>query len=373
MKQAVIEYLRAPAKRPPTLPDRLLLESYTVSDIGLRVMRVAVALYILTGFLPLGLWLPDLPQNFHVPPPGLPRRFDTFPGAATVIALNATAVVCCVLLLLNRLVAVAGFALTGALMLLNAFAFSTGKIDHNILLVLMPSFLSLSAINQWGRGESFDAGERRGSWAMTWLAMVIAMAMFIAAWEKHRSGWLDFDTPASLGHLSTNFYALGRYTFFGELVVSIHSWAFWEFSDWVTVLFEYLVFAAFFWPKGFRWMLFVACCFHFAVLLIYDIPFSINVMAYAAFLPWERLVRRIPDKFSVSRGKLGWVVTGVGVLIFAGAYASGGSLVQPWLSTVIVTLGVVMPIVVVIKDRWPKRKTPPPAIDVAAPPMQLTP
>jgi hypothetical protein len=96
-----------------------------------------------------------------------------------------------VFLIAGRHVTVASIAITGALLTGNTWAYSFGKIDHDILLVLLPAFMAAAGWQGTGPTRARP---------MASYALVVALAMATGAWQKLASGWLDPSASAVLGH-----------------------------------------------------------------------------------------------------------------------------------------------------------------------------
>jgi Vitamin K-dependent gamma-carboxylase len=271
--------------------DFWIFESYDIRLINLAVYRVLYASYVLLTYVPLATWLPDAPRAFFSPPLSLAALFPTFPPTSLLIALNVLLAFFLSLLLIGWYTRVASVGTSLALLVLRSWAYSLGKIDHDILLVITPLVLAFSG---WGNAVSLDAirqpGHRpdtpRGSWNLALLAFVIGSAMFTAGWIKVSSGWLNPSIRATYGHLLTNYFVTGRYTWLAEQSLGIDSFWLWKSADWFTVALELGFVCAMFRRQTLRIFIALACLFHCGVWLLFDIVFVCNVIAYGAFVSY---------------------------------------------------------------------------------------
>src|SRR5947199_222701 len=83
--------------------------------------------------------------------------------------------------------------------------YATGKIDHDIFLVLAPAILAFSA---WGAHYSVDARTLAKSkshrvaldaWPVSLFVLIIGLGMFTSGWAKLTTRWLDPTTSSTLG------------------------------------------------------------------------------------------------------------------------------------------------------------------------------
>lgn len=272
--------------------DRFLFSEYQADASSLGIYRVLYATCMLVVYLPQHLWIPDFPGSFFNPPFGLTMFFAGFPPAAFFVALNAAAILAAACLLIGYRTRLASCAFALLLIVGNAWAYSFGKINNDILVVALPLVLQFAG---WGDAYSFDA--RRGSpvhpayraWPLALLALLIGFGMMTAAYGKAVSGWLDPKTHAVLGHFVNNALNAKRDTWFSGAFLQIRSDTFWELNDWGTVALEGSFLIAALNRRAFRVVCAVACFFHLGIALTMRIPFWPNVLAYGAFCEWSAL------------------------------------------------------------------------------------
>lgn len=287
--------------------ERAWFTSYQPRLGDLAFYRVLFACYVLVGIAPVGTWVAELPQTFFRPPIGHAGFFASFPSPPLLLGLNLLLVIAAALLLVGWRTGLMSALVGLALILINGFVYATGKINHDILIVLVPLVMSVSG---WGGAWSLDARRiaRRGlaprsppGWPMALLALFIGYAMFTAGLAKLQTGWLDPEQLCTYGHLASNYLTADRYTRAAEFALKINSVLFWKAADYSAVLLELAFLPAVLHPRLFRPMLAVACLFHVGVLVLFKISFPWNVVAYAAFLVWPRLTRTATNALALPR------------------------------------------------------------------------
>jgi hypothetical protein len=203
-----------------------------------------------------------------------------------------------VYLVAGRRVFAATLLFTGALFLSKAWEYSFGKIDHDILIVMVPVFLLLAG---WGGKGAVRA------WPLALFAVVISLAMFTAAWQKATSGWFDPTASAVFGHSLSNALSLqGRNSPAWRLAVRIVPGAGWKMLDYATVMLEASFILAVWRRWTFQIVCAVACLFHLGVFMLMQIVFLSNIVAYAAFVHWDAVAGRLGVRNHLARIQ-GWL------------------------------------------------------------------
>jgi hypothetical protein len=265
--------------------------SYAARPVDLVVYRMLYAACVLVTVVPTASFLRHAPRAFFSPPFGLAALFTTFPAPPVITGLNVLLALFASLLLVGWWTPVASACTGLTLLVLNSWAYSLGKINHDILLVVTPLVLAFSA---WGHALSLDAAgpprdEPPRSWPLALLALLIGYGMFTAGWAKLSSGWLDPQTRATYGHLLNNYYATGRETRAAALALRVDSFALWKGGDWAATLLELAFLPAAVNRRALCVVMALACIFHFGVWLLFGIPFWWNVLAYGAFVRYAEL------------------------------------------------------------------------------------
>jgi len=132
------------------------------------------------------------------------------------------------------------------------------------------------------------------------LAFLLSMAMFMSVLAKMIGGWLILDNHAVEAHFAYNYYVVGRHELLATPFLGIKSGFFWEFMDWTAVLFAFSFILLMWRRRLFQALIGVACIFHFLNMVMLNIPFTENIGAFLAFVPWDRVkdkIRNIPRQF----------------------------------------------------------------------------
>ncbi len=274
--------------------DHWIFKEYRISTAGLGLFRIAYVLFILLFFgLPDFSWIAGQPDYYFDP-----RLFSVtalmsgFPSAGFFWVLQILIAVGYAFLLIGYKTRAVSVLLPLLVMLGNSFSYSFGKIDHDLFAWLIPLLMAGSS---WGLAYSVDARRFRGTpepahggWPLNLLALLIAFGMFTAALPKMMGGWLSPDTQAVQAHFHHNYYVVGRQILLAGNFADIPSVLFWELMDWTAILFEFSFVLAVLRKRWFGLALFVATVFHLLNMLMLNIPFTANLAAYMAFLPWDR-------------------------------------------------------------------------------------
>lgn len=274
--------------------DRWVQEGpFTPVDLGLYRIIYAVATMLTVPDIE---WLSAYPDSIIDAPPGPFQLVSGFPSPAVLVVLEVLRTLALVLLAFGIWTRWVSVAVAALLLVTYGLAYSAGKIDHTILVVLTPLILSFA---HWGRRVSVDALLRRRApehqhqWPLRFLALVVGLSFFAAAWVKLTTGWLSTSTQAALGHSLVRFYSYDTASWSVQWVAGISHLRFaWELVDWLTVAMEFAIIVALPWWRAFRIALAAAVLFHLGVYLAMDIDFSFNVVVYGAFVSWAALLHR---------------------------------------------------------------------------------
>ena len=276
-------------------------------------MRIFSALFILFFLIPgQGTshfsWLSSMPPDFYAPPPGPMMLFDQFPPLLVFQIIHTVIVISLIAMLAGYRTRWSSVIAGVSILLLQGFIFSVGKINHEILVAVVPI---LMAFSNWGERFSIDSFRKKNrdiiteSWPLPLLAVIIGFMMFTAGFPKILGGWLDPSTQATYGHLLNQFFVKERQDLLSGFFVHLDSPIFWEFLDWATILFEVGFLISVYKIRWFRFFLGGAVLFHFSTMLTLNIAFLPNFLAYALFLNWDSLYQSIHQKYKRVAGKLG--------------------------------------------------------------------
>jgi uncharacterized membrane protein YphA (DoxX/SURF4 family) len=250
------------------------------------------------GFLGLGLprylWIAQYPDSFFDPPPGPMQLFHGFPPGAFFAALNfllTSAVLC---LLTGYRVKAASVALAGLLLVGNGWEYSFGKINHDILLVVVPLLLAAAGWERPLVPDDKAPRPRSRSWPVALLALVIGLVFFSAALPKLFSGWLNPGRQGVRVHLVLNRLQAHDDNLLADLALAWLGPIAWKTLDVFTVVLEAGFLPASLSRRMMRVFCALACVFHTGVYFLMHIFFWPNLLAYAAFVNWSNLVGHRP-------------------------------------------------------------------------------
>lgn len=263
---------------------------FTVEDLArYRIIYGLIALVALPAY---GVVATRPPTQFD-PPPGPIMLFHSIPPRAALEALELVIAVLVVFLIMGFATKVTSVALALAMMTGTGLSFSFGMIDHDIFFILVPAVMAFSG---WGGARSVDASVAARSgrplaevshWAMRLLAFMMGLAFLTAGLAKLQSGWLDLHTHASRGHFLQGYVVHDRDQLLADQFLRIHDIGIlWEALDWFTVALECGLLVTVLWWRTFRIGIAFASLFHLGILLVMNIQFSANIIAYGGFVRW---------------------------------------------------------------------------------------
>lgn len=329
---------------------------FTVEDLArYRIIYGLLALLSLRGYGNIA----SQPSAQFDPPPGPIMLFPSIPPRFALEALEVVAAVLVVFLIMGFRTRTTSVLLALALMTGAGLSFSFGKIDHGIFVLLLPAVMAFSG---WGGAMSVDAHlkARAGrppieasQWAVRLFAFMIGLAFFTAGSAKVRAGWLDLHTHAARGHFLQGYVTYDRTDYLAPFVLRVHDIGIlWEALDWFTVALECGLIVTVLWWRTFRIGIAFATLFHLGVLLMMNIQFSVNAIAYGAFVRWN-LIRPTRPGTSIPLGP--WAATVIGVGLGVGIYVLYGSDLdrfRPGLSLEMLFLGAFFAVIYLARQAW---------------------
>ncbi|MGZ5372144.1 HTTM domain-containing protein [Aeromicrobium sp.] len=303
----------------------------------LAIYRIIYSFLVLIS-LPKTGFVSDFPDSLYAPPPGPFRLLDGVPPHEALFAVDVLVALSLACLAVGFRTCISSLA-TGTLLMVNyGFTYSFGKIDHTILVAVVPLVLCWA---DWGRVLSVDGSANPGrgedadpppQWPLRLLSVLVGLAFLTAALAKVCSGWLDPSTQAARGHFLRKYVVEGNTGGVGDVLFSIQSSTAWEVADWLTIALEAgMILAVITWPS-FRFMIALACLFHLSIMLSMGIAFSVNVIVYGSFVGWAALVGRPRIERRMRIGPVG-VTALIGVLSALGLYME--TLASPQLRSMI--------------------------------------
>ena len=156
--------------------------------------------------------------------------------------------------------------------------FSTGKIDHDILILLVPFFFR----NSWGNCLALKQSKYRKEKLFPYL---VSFYFLSSAFIKIQSGYLEGETQSVYQWLKFYEYNYGFSGIWGQSIVQLNHF-YLEVLDLLAVLTEMLLAIMFFLRQTRILGIILAVCFHLLVFLIFGIDFSKLFFVYLLTLKY---------------------------------------------------------------------------------------
>lgn len=266
---------------------RSFFDDFKQVNKGLPIYRIVFVLYIIITVLPRYLWIDNYPDTFFLPRVGVTLFFTEFPDQVFFYLLNFGLITSLISLFVGYKTIYASLGVAFLLFTGNAWEYSFGKVNHDILILLIPLLLASS---NWGSTLSTKTNlSKTRVWPIATFALLTALAMLSAAIPKILSGWLDPSSSPLTGHLVRNYFVVGRETMLGTYLLNDHNFFVLKFLEYSTVFIESAFILTLFSLRYFRLTCALACLFHFGVQLTMGIAFTTNIIAYAMFVNWHYL------------------------------------------------------------------------------------
>lgn len=269
--------------------DYFIFDSYKLKTEYLGAYRILYCVLTFTFFgIPSFGWIGNSPNLLFSPQDvSLANLFDSFPDAVFFTVADLFIVVLYLMLLFGWRTKYTSLALFFVLLICQSFSFSFGKVDHNIIWLIIPLVMAFSG---WGNIYSIDnllrKKEKENSWAISLMALLLGFAMFTAGFPKLYSGWLSWQSHATFSHMIYNALYWERSPLLLQEALQIKSFIFWEALDYLAVMFEFGFLIAILWPQVFRFFVLAAVFFHISVFLTFGIIFTNNLLTYLLFINW---------------------------------------------------------------------------------------
>lgn len=282
--------------------DRLVFEEYKMTEEALAVFRMLFALF---GLLIVGygnvLWLSEVPAYFYQPQllNIAPLLSDEIPSRWVLFLLSWLPALLLTAIFFGFYTRISSILFAVIIIVSTAFTASMGKIDHGIMYPLTALIMAFSG---WERALSLDAqrgNTKSGSphgMAPFLVALAIGFGMFTAGFAKWHSGWLDAERVGVLHHFFGSYVTWERRELLAPVFYGIRDLWFWKALDLATVIFEVGFLAAVIHKKAFQAFILLALVFHTLVLLMLNITIVSIFLAYALFLPWEKVLHYLRKK-----------------------------------------------------------------------------
>lgn len=282
-------------------PEKNIFRSFRTDAKDLSVFRIIFCLYILCfKGLPSFAWLgSELDYYFNPPPLSIANLFSGFLPRWFFFVLTAVNVSSFFCIFCGLQTKWSSVVFTCSYILGSNFVFSFGKIDHGILQYYLPLFMSVLG---WGEFYSMDSWLKKGTtinepttqqdyrtFVLALFALLIGFGFFSAGALKVYGGWWKWNIEAAKYWLYNGYYAGGRTKYLAHYVMGFDNHLFWKMQDYGVLLFELGFLASAIHMRTFRFFLASALLFHCLVLLIFNINFSGNLIAYLAFADWKKI------------------------------------------------------------------------------------
>lgn len=291
----------------------------------MALYRIFTALYILLVLMPsteMYTFLGALPDDFYHPPPGPMVLLDGFPPTLIFYILHLFLILGLLGMLVGYKTIFSSILVGVALLVIKGFFYSIGKINHDLLIVMVPLIMAFSG---WGSRYSIDAWQKPvesrkrniHGWPIILQMLVVSVMMFTAGFTKLIGGWLDPQSQAVYGHLFRQYFVKGRQDLLASQFLMLDSRFFWESLDYLTIILEVGFIVAILHRTSTRIFVSLAVVFHFSVMLMLNIAFVVNLLAYAAVLDWSWIHQKLRSRFPLPYGPVLGLVGGFALLFLA--------------------------------------------------------
>ena len=298
---------------------RVLQDStFALSNETLASFRIVYFFFALSVRTPSSLaWASEYPDWLRTPPPGLPTLIGV-PPAYALLVIQWGSIAFAAMGLVGYRTRAASWMFPTMMIVHRSVEFGFGKIDHDLLWLLVPLLLASSG---WGdafsvdavrdRSDQRDESLLRNSRAVALLYTFFAVAFFTAAAAKLRT-WPDPSFSAAADFVryyqatEVNEPVLARVALQLPPIV-------WEAIDYGTIVMESAPLIMLFVPRGARRIVFGLVLFHLGVLLAMGIDFSDYLILYVPLAAHPRAGERFAH-LSRRRTPLAWVAIATAAL-----------------------------------------------------------
>jgi hypothetical protein len=291
---------------------KLLPDSYYIHPKYLSMYRLAYcAITLIFIGLPAFTWLGDNLSYLYSPPRySLAYFFSGFPGSSFFLTITLINLISFFGILWGVRTRIVSVTYTLSSIVGYSFWYSFGKIDHNLLWLIVPLFLAFAG---WGDYYSIDARTRRAkntekkvdedfnSMIITLFAITIAFSMFTAGFQKLITGWAIWEAEAVKGHLFENYYALKRDKLLANFFLNMDFHLLWKSMDYSALILEVGFIISVIRRQLFGYFVAAAVIFHLLVFLMFNIVFISNLVAYLVFFDWESFSKQVKSNQFLNR------------------------------------------------------------------------
>jgi hypothetical protein len=289
---------------------------------SLGLFRTFWGMYVLLFLAPYSAFVGQVPQAFYNPPVlSLAFLVAGFPPYWLMLAADLVRIWLVVLITIGVGTRFCTIMLCLLTFVCNNFAYSFGKINHDILLWAVTLCL---AFTDWGVPYALVPDRRvnpkTAARALATAGMLIAFGMFTAGFGKALR-WINFDFSAS-GFLSwfyPGYFTLDRKLLLAPLVFRVPPQLF-KILDYAAVTFELTPFLFLLAGRAaWRVWLLIATCFHLANALVLNIPFHHHVLVYLPFVAFARSFGKLSAGLRATNAVWWWRVLVISSAVILGA------------------------------------------------------
>ena len=261
---------------------QLTMGAPLVANAGwLSFVRIFFSLYLLAfAQTRSAASIATLPDAYFNPPVGPLMVLSSAPSSIFLVLLQVLVTVGLILLLVGYRTALVSYSLPVVLIFLAGIRFSTGKIDHDILIYLLPLFLARA----WG-SQLAVRSERFAAPRLDILALFLGFFFLSSGVIKAASGWLDWDYSATASWLDFYRTNYGAETALSGFLSGVPAFML-ELLDWATVLLECSILPLLLFKRTTALAVLLCLFFNVAVIFLFGIDFAELFPVYLALLPF---------------------------------------------------------------------------------------
>ncbi|SFO69820.1 hypothetical protein SAMN05428949_6230 [Chitinophaga sp. YR627] len=271
--------------------------SSTRQDVSsVSVFRVIAGLFILLLNVNSFGWIGSAPRAFFDPPFfSLGILFKSFPSTAVLRTMEVLMLICLLFTIAGIRARFSTRLYVALSLIAHSFQFSFGKIDHDIIYLALLLCMSFSG---WGTQlalvpdtmKSSDSPER----SLSLISVLLCFGFFSAGFLKAINWFnLDFTRSGVAFWYYSGYYAMGRTSLLAPAAQHVPLSVF-KIMDYLGVIFELIpLFCLLKSRKMWTIWLILACSFHLVNLLLLNIAFFTNALAYLAFIDYSALGQKI--------------------------------------------------------------------------------
>ncbi|RVU00296.1 hypothetical protein EOD41_12490 [Mucilaginibacter limnophilus] len=285
------------------------VKGYHIAPQYLSLYRIlyCVCVVVFVG-LPSYTWLSsDLNFLFNPPQYSLAGLFNGFPSALFFKILTLLNLIFFAMMFLGMYCRVTSIAFAVTAILGHNYCYSFGKIDHLLMWLIAPIFLSLAG---WGDYLAINRVKNKNgltdsdnSLYIIMLAAAIAFSMFTSGFQKFLGGWQNWEAEAVRFHLIKKYYSLGDLNVVADYLMTVKNHLVWKLFDYSALILEIGFLFSIMRRNWFQLFLAGGTVFHILVLLMFNIAFYSNIIVYLVFINWNAIFKLFNYDFVANSAK----------------------------------------------------------------------